>query len=113
MPKKFSEYFNIREDSTDYSSMDLQSSDQDDNSSATLHQAVDIAWKKDKPKLMSVLRDISQRMEHGQLHLLLDKLDKTTMGDQNGGNPKTPPTVINPDKYAPSVADGGYDGAVR
>jgi hypothetical protein len=111
MAKKFSEYFNIREDNSDYSSMDNQL-EPDDNSSATLHQAIDIAWKKDKPKIMAALRDISQQMEHGQLHLLLDKLDKVTMGSQNNENPQPKPPT-SPDRYSPPVADSGYDGAVH
>jgi hypothetical protein len=109
MVKRFNDYFNIRENEIDPD--DKNGLPGGDDGLGVLHQAVDIAWKQDKPKLLATLRDIAQRMEKGQLHLLLDKLDGNNMHDLNHGDPVAPRS--SGDRYVVPAADGGMDGAVH
>ena len=93
MLKSFKTFLKIKEDIDE----------SEDN--GALHDAVDIAWKMNKPKLLAILRDIAQEDENPKLNNLINVLNKQNTNDLNRSI--SPPQDNKRDELLPARADTG------
>lgn len=94
MLKSFVDFIKLKENGDDY------------NDNEALYNAVDIAWKMNRPKLFAILKDIAQEDENSRLNDLINILQKQITGDLNKTTTSAP-TNNKRDELMPPVADTG------
>ena len=71
MPKSFHDFVKLKENDDDYGDNEV------------LYNAIDLAWKMNRPKLFAILKDIAQEDENPRLNNMLNILQKQITNDLN------------------------------